>query len=151
MRTIKYFSTINGVETGMLFTPRLFEFKTPSMDFSGGEATKVAGMYADIAYCAALNYWTLTDHAKEDFSLERLDFHEWSAANPAEFGKVMRIAIEAITNKSLEELAKESTTQEKAAEDSDVKKKTYSSNIQKLKAFLLAIVGFRKSRQPGHP
>ena len=67
MKIVKHKVTINGVETAMLFTPRLFEFKTPSMDFSGGEATKVAGMYADIAYCAALNYWTLTDHAIEDF------------------------------------------------------------------------------------
>ena len=34
MRQIRYNATINGVETGMLFTPRLFEFKTASMDFT---------------------------------------------------------------------------------------------------------------------
>lgn len=122
----------------MLFTPRLFEFKTPSMDFSGGDATKVAGMYADIAYCAALNYWTLCDNLAEDFQLTRLDFHEWSAQNPKEFGKVMRIAVEAITNKSLDELLKEEKN--KVAEaDADVKKKSCSSIMRKLKRFWSAI------------
>lgn len=148
MKTIKHKVSIKGVETAMLFTPRLFEFKTPSMDFSGGEATKVAGMYADIAYCAALNYWTLTDHAKEEFELTRLDFHEWSAQHPAEFGKVMRIAIEAITNKSLEELIKEDKAEKGA--DEDVKKKPLTSIILRLKDFLSAIVECRKSKRHGH-
>lgn len=148
MKIVKHKVTINGVETAMLFTPRLFEFKTPSMDFSGGEATKVAGMYADIAYCAALNYWTLTDHAIEDFRLTRLDFHEWSAQEPAEFGKVMKIAIEAITNKSLDELIKEE--KKKSTADEEVKKKPSASIIQRLKGFLLAIVGCRRSKQHGH-
>lgn len=108
------------------------------MDFSGGDATKVAGMYADIAYCAALNYWTLCDNLAEDFQLTRLDFHEWSAQNPKEFGKVMRIAVEAITNKSLDELLKEEKN--KIAEaDADVKKKICSSIMQKLKRFWSAI------------
>ena len=148
MKIVKHKVTINGVETAMLFTPRLFEFKTPSMDFSGGEATKVAGMYADIAYCAALNYWTLTDHAIEDFPFMRLDFHEWSAQEPAEFGKVMRIAIEAITNKSLEELMKEDKGKQSA--DEEVKKKPSTSIIQRLKDFLSATMGCRRSKQHGH-
>ena len=138
------------METGMLFTPRLFEFKTPSMDFSGGDATKVAGMYADIAYCAALNYWTLTDHDVEDFKLTRLDFHEWSATNPADFGKMIRIAVEAITNKSLDELLK--AEKDKSSSDSeDVKKKPSISIIQKLKHSWSAIVGCRRSKQLKHP
>lgn len=147
MKIIKHKVTINGVEAVMLFTPRLFEFKTSSMDFSGGDATKVAGMYADVAYLAALNYWTLTEHDKEDFPLSRLDVHEWSALNPAEFGKVMKIAIEAITNKSLEELMEDKGKQ---AADEEVKKKPSKSIIQRLKDFLSAIVGCRKSKQHGH-
>ena len=111
----------------MLFTPRLFEFKTSSMDFSGGDATKVAGMYADAAYLAAINYWTLTDHAIEDFQLKRLDFHEWSAQEPAQFGKVIRIAVEALTNKSLDELMKEEKG--KKTTDEEVKKKPSISII----------------------
>ena len=129
----------------MLFTPRLFEFKTPSMDFSGGVATKVAGMYADIAYCAALNYWTLEEHDVADFPHTRLDFHEWSAQCPAEFGKVMKIAIEAITNKSLEELMKDG--EEGKPVDSEVKKKTSTSTIQKLRHSWSAIVGCLKGKQ----
>lgn len=132
-------STINGVETGMLFTPRLFEFKTASMDFSdAGSATKVAGMYADIAYCAALNFWTLKEREVASFPHTRLDFHEWSAQDPAEFGKVMRIAIEAITNKSLEELLQNDG---KSKPNEEVKKKTSTLIIQKLRRFWLAIVG----------
>ena len=140
MRVIKHMSTINGVETGMLFTPRLFEFKTASMDFSdAGSATKVAGMYADIAYCAALNFWTLKGREVASFPHTRLDFHEWSAQEPAEFGKVMRIAIEAITNKSLEELLQNNDGKSKT--NAEVKKKTSTSIIQRLRHFWSAIVG----------
>ena len=139
MRTIKHFSTINGVETGMLFTPRLFEFKTASMDFTdAGSATKVAGMYADIAYCAALNYWTLIGREVASFPHTRLDFHEWSAQDSKEFGKVIRIALEAITNKSLEELLHDND--EKRNSDKEVKKKKSSSIIQRLRRFWSAIV-----------
>lgn len=151
MKTVRHTIVIKGVDTTLLFTPRLFEFKSASMNFMASDAVQVAGMYADLAYCAALNYWTLCDKDIADFKFTRLDFHEWSAANPAEYGKMMRIAIEAITNKSLEELAKESTAQEKTSENSDVKKKTCSSIIQRLKDSWSAIVGCRKKKQHGHP
>ena len=125
----------------MLFTPRLFEFKTASMDFSdAASATKVAGLYADVAYCAALNYWTLQDRDIASFPHTRLDFHEWTAQNPAEFGKVMRIALEAITNKSLEEILQENKTEE-VKQTEEVKKKTSMSIIQRLRRFWSAIVG----------
>jgi hypothetical protein len=140
MRTLKHKAIINGVETVMLFTPRLFDFKTASMDFSdSGSASKVAGMYADIAYCAALNYWTLEENDPADFELTRVDFHEWAVQQPTEFGKTMKIALEAITNKSLEELLKENEGPVKA--DEDVKKKNSLSIMQKLKRFWSAIVG----------
>ena len=132
----------------MLFTPRLFEFKTSSMNFSGGDETKIAGMYADVAYCAALNYWTLTDQDIDAFKLTRLDFHEWSATHPAEFGKMIRIAVEAMTNKSLGELMK---IEKDKKESEEVKKKPSISIIQKLKGSLSAVVGCRKSKQQRHP
>ena len=117
----------------MLFTPRLFEFKTTSMDFSNAvDGGKVLGMYADLAYCAALNYWTLEENDKADFPLKRADFHEWAVQCPAEFGKTIKIALEAITNKSLEELTKEPSKEEKGEE---VKKKTFSSIIRRLRRF----------------
>lgn len=138
MKTIRKKITIKGVEVEMLFTPRLFDFKTASMDFSdNGSAGKVAGMYADIMYLAALNIWTLNDKDVDDFPLTRVDFHEWAVLEPSEFGKTMKIALEAITNKSLEELLKEN---EKGSENdkkgsTEVKKKTSKSLIQKLRLF----------------
>lgn len=124
----------------MLFTPRLFEFKTASMEFTDvASAGKVAGMYADLAYCAALNYWTLEENDVADFELTRADFHEWAVINPTEFGKVMIIALEAITNKSLDEILKEQQGEKKA--DSEVKKKTSLSITQRLRLFWSAIVG----------
>ena len=146
MKIIRNTAIINGVETTMLFTPRLFEFKTAGMEFSANDAIKVAGMYADVAYCAALNYWTLTDHDVEDFKLKRIDFHEWAAANPKEFGKTVRIAVEALTNKSLKDLSADKKEQPASEE---VKKKTCPSIIQRLKTFLSAIVGCRKDKPDG--
>ena len=132
MKTIRYNATINGVETAMIFTPRLFEFKTAAMEFTAANPSKVATMYADLAYCAALNYWTLDDKDANSFPLKRIDFHEWAAMNPSEFGKMMRIAVEAITNKSLDELIHNDSQEEKQEE---VKKKSSSSIIQRLKRF----------------
>lgn len=141
MKTIRTIATIKGVKTTMLFTPRLFEFKTASMDFTdAGNAGKVAGMYADLAYCAALNYWTLEEHDVAEFELKRADFHEWAVIAPADFGKVMKISLEALTNKSLEELLSEQKGAEKAGTEVK-KKKTSISIIQRLRLFWSAIVG----------
>ena len=140
MKTIKKEVTINGVKAVMLFTPRLFSFKTESMDFSvGGSSEKIVGMYADLFYLAALNYWTLCDKDVEAFELNRVDFHEWSAAEPREFGKVMRIAVEALTNKSLDDLIKEEAKPE-SNEGGEVKKKTCSSIMERLRRIWSAIV-----------
>lgn len=146
MKNIRNTAIINGVETTMLFTPRLFEFKTAGMEFSANDAIKVAGMYADVAYCAALNYWTLTDHDIEEFKLQRIDFHEWAATNPKEFGKTVRIAVEALTNKSLKDLSVDKKEQPASEE---IKKKTCPSITQRLKTFLSAIVGCRKGKPDG--
>jgi hypothetical protein len=134
MRTIRAKATIKGVETEMLFTPRLFEFKTASMDFSDtGTESKVSGMYADLMYCAALNLWTLNEKEKEDFHLTRADFHEWAVLEPKEFGKTMRTALEALTNKSLEELIQSKAEQKPAENEKKVKKKSSLSIIRKLR------------------
>lgn len=113
----------------MLFTPRLFEFKTESMTFSAETSVQVASMYADIAYCAALNYWTLTDHDVDSFDLKRIDFHEWATIDTKSYGKMMSVAIEALTGKSIAELnnSKAQTTEE------NVKKKNFLSIIRRLR------------------
>ena len=84
MKTIRSKATIKGVETIMLFTPRLFEFKTASMEFNDAvSAGKVAGMYADLAYCAALNYWKLEENDVANFKRSRADCNEWAVINPS--------------------------------------------------------------------
>lgn len=141
MKTLRKEVTINGVKAVMLFTPRLFTFKTASMDFAvGGSPEKVISMYADLFYCASLNYWTLCDKDVEAFELERVDFHEWAAAEPQEFGKVMRIAVEALTGKNLDDMVKEQH-EEQTEEAEQVKKKTCSSIMKRLRRIWLAIVG----------
>lgn len=139
MKIIRTKATINGVETTMLFTPRLFEFKTPSMDFTNGsDSGKVVAMYADLAYCAALNYWTLTDKDINDYPLTRVDYHEWAVLEPPAFSKMMRIALEALTDKSLEDHIKEANNSNECANkdtNEDVKKKISSSIMGKLKRF----------------
>jgi hypothetical protein len=57
----------------------------------------------------------------------------------------MRIAVEAITNKSIEELSKDGKE-----EAQEVKKKSCSSIIQRLRHFWSAIVGCRKDRPHGY-
>lgn len=133
--------TIKGVEAEMLFTPRLFAVAADlkiklSLDSANVMLTLAA--YADMCYCAALNAWTM-DHDIEDFRLKRADFHEWATTNQEEFAKTMKMAAEAITGKTMSELANE---QKQAADSNDVKKKNSSNSIiAKLRRFWSAIVG----------
>ena len=101
--------TINGVEVTMLFTPRLFvmaDDKGIKISVNVADMWQTLAAYADLCYCAALNHWTM-DNDMEDFPLKREDFHVWSAANHVEFGKVMVMASEAITGKTMKELIEE--------------------------------------------
>lgn len=97
-----------GVE--LLFTPRLYSFKgLQGVTLSGNtdDLAQVYALYADILYCAALNAWTLEGNEVEDAPFKRIDFHEWSATNPQEFGKAISFALKALSGKSLEEFIKE--------------------------------------------
>ena len=119
---------INGVETTMLFTPRLFVMADQqgiklNVDTANVMATLSA--YADMCWCAALNHWSM-DNDVEDFKLKRSDFHAWSAANPEEFGKVMIMAAEAVTGKTMKEMVAE---QQKAREEGEQVKKKPKSNV----------------------
>lgn len=131
IRVIKTIS-INGVETTMLFTPRLFVMAEEqgirlSVDTANVMATLSA--YADMCWCAALNHWTM-DHDIEDFKLKRSDFHAWSAENPAEFSKIMVMAAEAVTGKTMKEIVEEQKQEREAGEE--VKKKPKSNVITRL-------------------
>lgn len=124
--------TINGVEVTMLFTPRLFvlaEEKNLKLKVDTTNVMQTLSAYADMCYCAALNHWTM-DNDIEDFPLQRVNFHEWSAENPNEFSRVMTMAAEAITGKTMKEMVQE---QKEAREAGlEVKKKSKSNAIIRL-------------------
>ena len=126
----------------MLFTPRLFviaEDKGIKLSIDTANVMKTLSAYADMCYAAALNYWTM-DNDIEDFPLQRVNFHEWSAANPTEFSRVMTLAAEAITGKTMKEMVQEQKEAREAGEE--VKKKPKSNVITRLlRRFWSAIVG----------
>lgn len=124
--------TINGVEVTMLFTPRLFvlaEDKGIKLSINTANVMQTLSTYADMCYCAALNHWTM-DNDIEDFPLQRVNFHEWSAENPEEFSRVMTMAAEAITGKTMKEMIQEQKEAREA--DAEVKKKPKSNVITRL-------------------
>lgn len=101
---------------------------------------EMMGLYADLMFCAALNLWTLQGKDKEDAPFERVDFHEYAAANPRAFGKVVKIALEALTGKTMAEIISEGNkraeTRGKTAKTS--KKKVMSCRLTTtLRRFLL--------------
>lgn len=123
-----------GQKVAMLFTPRLYAFKgTEGVTFEqeGADMLAVYALYADVMFCAALNHWTLTHPADEEFPYNRVDFHEYSATHRKSFEKAVIFAMEALSGKSVRELmenakktaetAKESASDAKVEED--VKKK----------------------------
>ena len=124
-----------GEKVAMLFTPRLYAYKgTEGVTFEqeGADMLAVYALYADVMFAAALNHWTLTHPADEEFPYHRVDFHEYSAVHRKSFEKALVFAMEALSGKSVRELienakkaaenAKESASEEKA--EADVKKKS---------------------------
>ena len=125
-----------GETVQLLFTPRLYIFKgVQGVTFQGNlsEMPEVYALYSDLLYAAALNHWTLDgeDHTIENAPFRRMDFHEFSSANPKAFGKAVNDALYALTGKGLKErIAEAEMTKEK--EENEVKKKTISGWIMRL-------------------
>ena len=95
-----------GVEVAMLFTPRLYAFngvQGVTMKADTTDLMQVYALYADIMFCAALNLWTLEGNDIDKAPFTRVDFHEFSAANPQEFGRVLNFALEALSGKSMKD------------------------------------------------
>lgn len=128
-----------GVKVGMLFTPRLYMFNGEQGLTLKADTTNViemVGLYADLMYCAALNLWTLQGNNKEDAEFGRADFHEYASANPREFGKVVKMALEALTGKSIDAIiGKGGKVAENGAESAknSKKKSLFSRLITRLK------------------
>lgn len=144
MRQVRTKATIKrGVEVEMLFTPRLYAFNGEqgvTMKADTTDLMQVYALYADIMFCAALNLWTLQGNRKEDAQFTRADFHEFSAANPQEFGKVLNFALEALSGKSMKDFMPKG---EKAAETGEKTIKKKSSH--RLTTMLLRIFSSGKS------
>lgn len=154
MRQVRTKATIKrGVEVEMLFTPRLYAFngvQGVTMKADTTDLMQVYSLYADIMFCAALNLWTLQGNAMEDAPFSRADFHEFSAANPQEFGKVLNFALEAFSGKSLKDFM---PSAEKGAENGgkSLKKKSSSRLITILsRIFSLDRSECRQNKQVGH-
>ena len=130
-----------GEKVGLLFTPRLYMFNGEQGVVLKADTTSMSEMlalYADLIYCAALNLWTLQGNHKGDAPFNRSDFHEFSAVNPREFGKVINIALEALTGKSLEMLTSE-------AQDKKTKGKKLAENSKKKGLFCRLITRLKHS------
>ena len=132
-----------GVKVAMLFTPRLYAYKGlegVTFEQEGKDMLAVYALYADVMFAAALNHWTLTHPADEEFPYHRLDFHEYSVTHRKSFEKALIFAMETLSGKSVRELiedakksaenAKESASEDK--ERADVKKKSLRGWITNL-------------------
>lgn len=125
-----------GVKVAMLFTPRLYTFKdTEGVTFVTQSSDMIAmhSLYADIMYCAALNYWTLTHPADEEFEHHRVDFHSFSVTDRKSFEKAMIFAIETLSGKSVRELAESRKEREETGKNEEAQSKP--ENVKKKSAF----------------
>ena len=98
------------MKVAMLFTPRLYEYKGSegvTFDYVKGSQASVHALYADIMYCAAMNHWTLTHSGEVEFPYKRIEFHQYAAGYPREFGKALLFALQALSGKSVKEIAEE--------------------------------------------
>ena len=135
-----------GVKVAMLFTPRLYTFKdTEGVTFETQTSDMIAmhSLYADIMYCAALNYWTLTHPADEEFQHHRLDFHSFSVTNRKSFEKAMIFAVETLSGKSVRELAESRKEREEMGKNEESQDK--AETVKKKSAFGWIMSRLRRS------
>jgi hypothetical protein len=140
-----------GEKVAMLFTPRLYMYKGQegiTLECDARNQIEVFSMYADLMYCAALNHWTLTHSADEEFPYTRVDFHALSVSNRDAFYKAMVFAMQTLSGKSMKELIAEAGNaqetqgnEQKEGEAKDVKKKSlFGSITTRLRRIWSAIV-----------
>lgn len=140
-----------GEKVAMLFTPRLYMYKGQegiTFEYNPANQVEIFSMYADLMYCAALNHWTLTHTADQEFPYSRLDFHALSVNNRDAFNKAIIYAMQTLSGKSMKELiqdaAKAQETQANGQNEGkaeDVKKKNPRGSIMtRLRRIWSAIV-----------
>lgn len=140
-----------GERVAMLFTPRLYMYKGKegiTLECDTRNQVEVFSMYADLMYCAALNHWTLTHSADEDFPYKRIDFHALSVNNRDAFNKAIIFAMQTLSGKSMKELIAEAGKAQETqgngqneGEPEEVKKKKACGSIMsRLRRIWSAIV-----------
>ena len=99
-----------GEKVAMLFTPRLYMYKGQegiTFEYNPLNKVEIFSMYADLMYCAALNHWTLTHTADQEFPYSRVDFHALSVNNRDAFNKAIIYAMQTLSGKSMKDLIAE--------------------------------------------
>ena len=128
-----------GEKVAMLFTPRLYMYKGQegiTLECDARNQVELFSMYADLMYCAALNHWTLTHSADEEFPYKRIDFHALSVSNRDAFNKAIIFAMQTLSGKSMKELIAEAGNAQETrgngqeeGKPKDVKKKRFFGSI----------------------
>lgn len=138
-----YIEMRKGVKVAMLFTPRLYMYQGTegiTFEFEAGNQVSIHSAYVDIMYCAALNHWSLTHSADEEFPFKRVDFHAIAVTKRDEFSKAMLFAMQTLSGKSLKELAEEAMKVQQGQQEEVKKKRWYTSIMMRLRRIWSAIV-----------
>lgn len=124
-----------GVKVAMLFTPRLYLYKGRegvTFEFESGNDISLHSFYCDIMYAAALNHWDLTHSADAECDYKRIEFHQYAASHPREFGKALLFAMQTLSGKSLKEIAEDARKSQESQGEEEVKKKSLRGWITSL-------------------
>ena len=145
---------MKGVVVNVLITPRLFIYKGRegvTLEADGESMPAVMALYADVLYCAALNWWELSGKDADEFKFKRMDFHVWAAEHQEEFGRLVVKMVRLLSGKSLAELAKEEKEKEKKEKEKEESKKKFcfGSITTAWKHFWSGIAARLKKKQAG--
>ena len=102
-----------SVEVMLLLTPSLFAIaKERGVELSAdaGNQQAVMDLYTKIIWLAALNYHAaarMDDPSLPDFPFAFLDFAAWRGERRDEFARIVEVAVQALTGKSLADIVKD--------------------------------------------
>lgn len=145
---------MKGVVVNVLITPRLFIYKGRegvTLEADGESMPAVMALYADVLYCAALNWWELSGKDADEIKFKRMDFHVWAAEHQEEFGRLVVKMVRLLSGKSLAELAKEEKEKEEKEKEKEESKKKFrfGSITTAWKRFWSGIAARLRKKQAG--
>lgn len=108
----------DGVEVRLLITPSLFSIaKRKGLTLTvedSSDTHAVLDLYAKIIWLAAINYVEaakVDDPDVPDFPYGYMDFAEWAGLHQNDFAKMVSVAVECLSGKTVQELAAEKLSQ----------------------------------------